>query len=100
MVNGSTGPKLLGEARAEFSLVEQSNRAMWALLLRNPAVELKQVADRLQTEPIAEAVTKIEQELNRDIPDATTVVREAKHLKELVKQWRKGVQQAGGNFCL
>ena len=58
------------------------------------------MVDRLRTDTIADELAKITREMNRDVPDATALARQAKQLKELAKHWRRSVKQTGEAFSL
>jgi hypothetical protein len=99
-VDQQTTHELLTQMQPEFWLMEWTNRELQSLIDRNPDERLSLIAKRLRMRPMADELTKAMQELNRNDPDTTVLAQHAKQLKELAKQWRKGVQQAGKTLCL
>ena len=80
--------------------MEWINRVLQSLIDRNPDEQFSLIAERLRMRPMADELTKAVQELNRNDPDTTALAQHAKQLKELAKQWRKAVKQAGKTLCL
>lgn len=99
-VDQQTTHELLMQMQPEFWLMERTNRELRSLIGRSADEQLSRIAERLRVRPIADELIKAMQELNRNDSDTTALAQHAKQLKELVKQWRRGVKQAGKTLCL
>ena len=99
-VDQQTTHELLMQMQPEFWLMEWTNRELRSLIDRSPDEQLSRTAERLRVRPIADELIKAMQELNRNDSDTTALAQHAKQLKELVRQWRRGVKQAGKTLCL
>lgn len=99
-VDNRDARKLVGQMRPEFSLVEWTAQALVSLVGQNRDQQFAQLAARLQTQPMADELTRTIQEVNRNVVNAAILAREAKQVKQLARDWRQGVEQASEVLCL
>jgi hypothetical protein len=99
-IDKESARKVAAQMQPELWLMESTTGELQLLILRMPTEQLAQLGERLRTDSLGENLSKVTQELNRDLPGANKLAQYAKQIEQLASEWRKNVKRAAEKLCL
>ena len=95
-----TLPRIVAQMQAELWQLESTARDLRPLIARLPDETAGQSGEALRTKPLQEALSRVNQELNRKTPDATFIAMNARQIERFASDWGKNLGRISEVLCL